>query len=66
MSVSAEQFREFVLNGPHTGRVRLCVRFSIKLGQVEAFKAEFEPVIAVSVKEKGCAQVCFLEKQSVY
>ena len=60
MSVGAEQFREFVLNGPHTGRVRLCVRFTIKPGQVDAFKAEFQPVIDISVKEKGCAQVCFI------
>ena len=60
MSVGAEQFREFVLNGPHTGRVRLCVRFTIKPGQVDAFKAEFQPVIDISVKEKGCAQVCLI------
>ena len=57
MSIGGEQFREFVLNGEHTGRVRLCVEFTVKADQVDAFKTEFQRCIDISVKEKGCAQV---------
>ena len=57
MSVGAGDFREFVLNGEHTGRVRLCVEFTIKPDKLDAFKAEFQKCIDISVKEKGCDQV---------
>ena len=57
MSIGGEQFRDFVLNGEHAGRVRLCVEFTVKAGQVAAFKTEFQKCIDISVKEKGCAQV---------
>ena len=57
MSIGGEQFRDFVLNSEHAGRVRLCVEFTVKAGHVDAFKTEFQKCIDISVKEKGCAQV---------
>merc|ERR1712227_327860 len=56
MSVGAGEFREFVLNGEHTGRVRLCVEFTVKPEKLDAFKTEFQKCIDISVKEKGCDQ----------
>ena len=59
MSVGAGEFREFVLNGEHTGRVRLCVEFTVKPEKLDAFKTEFQKCIDISVKEKGCDQVSY-------
>ena len=63
MSVGIEGFLEFIEKSEHIGRVRICAEFTIKDGQVNAFKVEMRRAINKAVKERGCKQVktyCFL------
>ena len=57
MSVGIEGFLEFIEKSQHTSRVRICAEFTIKDGQVNAFRVEMQRAIDKAMKEKGCKQV---------